>query len=115
MEEFVRVLGPLHPQNPDPEPGLLQHGNGPLGGALPGLVPVVDEDHPVGVPGQEGGVVLRQGRAQRGHGAVKAELVQGHGVHVPLHQNDLSGLGFFRQVHGEQVLSLVKNQSLRGI
>ena len=96
-------------------PGLLQNGDGPAGGPLSGLVAVVDQHHLVGVAGQQGSVLLGQGGAQGGHGAVKAILVQRHGVHIALHQDQVAKLTFLRQIQGKEVLPLVKNQGFRGI
>ena len=114
-EEFIRIFGPLHPEHPDPKARFLQHGDGPLGGILPRLVSVVNENHLVGVLRQERRMLLSQRRPQGGHRAVKSKLVQRHSVHIPFHQNDPAGFGFFRQIHGEEVLSFVKNQRLRGV
>ena len=58
---------------------------------------------------------LGQGGAQRGHGAVEAVLVQGDGVHIALHQDQIAQLGLLRHIQGKQVLPLVENLRFRGI
>ena len=115
MEKFVGVLGILHLQNLHLQASLFQHGDGPLGGPLTGLVAVVDQDDLFGVPGQQGGVFLRQGGTKGCHGAVETVLVQGDGVHVALHQDQVRKFRFLRQIQGEQILPLVKNQGFRGV
>ena len=112
---FVRVLGIPHLQNLHLKPCLFQHGNGPLGGILARVVPVVDEHNLLRIPAQQHRVLLRQGGAQGCHRAVKAVLVQGNGVHIPLHQNQVAQLGFLGNIQGEQVFALVENDGFRGI
>ncbi|EKC76156.1 Signal transduction histidine kinase, partial [human gut metagenome] len=41
--------------------------------------------------------------------------MQGNGVHVPLHQNQIAHFAFLGVIQGKQVLSLVENQGFRGI
>ena len=112
---FVRVLGIPHLQNLHLKPCLFQHGNGPLGGILARVVPVVDEHNLLRIPAQQRRVLLRQGGAQGGHRTVKAVLVQGNGIHIPLHQNQVAQLGFLGNIQGEQVFALVENDGFRGI
>ena len=64
---------------------------------------------------QQSRVILRQGGAQGGNGAVEAVLVQGNGVHVALHQDHVWMFGFLGHIQAEKVLPLVENQGLRGI
>ena len=115
MQEFVRVLGVLHLQDLDLKARLFEHRDSSLGGTLAGLVAVVDQDHLFGVAGQKRRVLLRQGGAERRHGAVKTILMQGDGVHVALHQNEVRKFGLLRQIQGKEVLPLVKNQGFRGV
>ena len=60
-------------------------------------------------------MLLGQGGAQRGHSAVEAILVQGNGIHIALHQDQIAKLGLLRHIQGKQVLPLVKNLRFRGI
>ena len=111
-QEFVRVLCVPHFQNLDLQPRLFQHGNGPLGGVLPRLVPVVDQNDLLGIPGKQGRVFLRQGSAQGGNRTVKAVLVEGNGIHIPFHQNQIPKSGFLGKIQGKQILPLVENLRL---
>ena len=56
-----------------------------------------------------------QGGAKRGHRAVKARLVEGDGVHIPLRQDDPARLGLFGDVQGEHVAALVVHGGVRGV
>ena len=98
FQKFVRVLGPLHPQDLDLDAGLFQQIDGPAGSALSGLVAVVGDDHLLRIFGQQVGVFLRQAGAERRHGAVKAVLMQGDGVHIALGQDDAALLTLFCHV-----------------
>ena len=114
-DEFIRVLRPLHLQDPHVEAGLVQNGDGPLGGVDPGGVPVVGQDDLLGVAGDEAGMILGQRGTERGYGTVKARLVQGDGVHIPLRQNQSARLGALGQVQGEQVFAFVVDRCIRRV
>ena len=88
LDELVRVLGPGHPQHLHLQPRLLQDGDGPLGRRHPGPVSVIGDNGLLEVAGKQLAVFLRQGGAQRGHRVVKARLMEGDGVHIPLGQDD---------------------------
>ena len=56
-----------------------------------------------------------QGGAKRGHRAVKARLMEGDGIHIPLRQDDPACLGLFGDVQGEHVAALVVHRGVRGV
>ena len=62
-----------------------------------------------------GGVLFGQGCAQRGNGTVKAILVQGDGVHIAFHEDEIAQLALFRQVQAKEVFPLIENKGLRGV
>ena len=115
MEEFIRVLGILQLQDFHLQSRLFQDGNGPLGGVLTGLVAVIDQHDLLGVAGHQGGLLLGQTGAQRGDGIVKSELVQGHHIHIALHQDQVIFFCFLSKIEAKKVLSLVENNGFRGI
>ena len=88
LDELVRVLGPGDPQDPNLEPRFFQDRDGPLGGGNAGPVPVVGENGIFEVAGEQLGVLLGEGGAQRGHCVVKPRLMQGDGVHIALGEDD---------------------------
>ena len=51
FDKFVRVFGPLHPQDLHRQPRLFQNGNGPLGSFYSGPVSVVGDDSLLIIPG----------------------------------------------------------------
>jgi len=108
-DEFIRILGSPHLQNPNVKSGLVQNGDGALGGVDASGVPIVGQDDLLGVAGDEAGVILGQRGAKRGYSTVKASLVQGDGVHIPLCQNQSPRLGALGQIQGEQVFAFVVN------
>ena len=60
-------------------------------------------------------MLLRQRGAQRGHRAVKARLVEGDGVHIPLRQNDPAGFGCLGPVQGKDIAAFVVHQGVRRV
>ena len=115
LDELIRVLGPRHPQDAHLHPGPLQQGDGPLGRRDTGSVPVVGNDGLGEVAGEQLGVLRGQGGAKRGHRAVKARLMEGDGIHIPLRQDDPARLGLFGDVQGEHVAALVVHGGVRGV
>ena len=115
LDELIRVLGPRYPQDAHLHPGPLQQGNGPLGRRDTGSVPVVGDDGLGEVAGEQLGVLRGQGGAKRGHRAVKARLMEGDGIHIPLRQDDPACLGLFGDVQGEHVAALVVHRGVRGL
>ena len=94
LQEFIRVLGIPHLQHLHLQAGLFQNGNSPLGGVLACIVAVIDQHHLIGIAAEQIGAILRQGSAQGGHGTVKAVLMQGNGVHIALHQDQITKFAF---------------------
>ena len=82
---------------------------------MPCLVRIVNQVHLLCVTAQKCGVLLGQAGAKRRHGAVKAVLVQGNGIHIPLHQNQVAQLAFLCQIQGEEVLPFIKDDGFGGI
>ena len=62
--------------------------DGTLGGGNAGPVPVVGENGIFEVAGEQLGVLLGEGGAQRSHCVVKPRLMQGDGVHIALGEDD---------------------------
>ena len=60
-------------------------------------------------------MVRREGRAQAGHRAVKATLVEGNGIHISLGQNDAAQLCVFCQVQGKEIAAFIENHAIRGV
>ena len=112
---LVRILSVPHLQHLHLQAGLFQNGNRPLGRPLTGFVAIINQHHLIGILGQQVGTILRQRRTQRCHSAVEAILMQGDGIHVAFHQNQVALLTLLRQIQSEEVLALVKNQGFRGI
>ena len=115
FQKFVRVLRPLHPQDAHLDAGLFEHRDGAARGVLPGLVAVVGQDDLIGVLGEDVRVLLRQRRAERGHGAVEPVLVQGDGVHIALGEDDAALLALAGDVEREEIFAFVEDERLRRV
>ena len=115
LQILVRVLRIPHLQNLHLEPRLFKHGDGPLGGILPRLVAVINQDDLLCIPAQQKGMLFRQGRTQGRNRTVKAVLVQGNGIHIPLHQDHITQFCLFCNVQSKQIFPLVENHGLRRI
>ena len=84
----------------------------PVGGLLARAVVVVAQHQLVGVPGQHPGVVLGEGGAHGGHHVVKARLMEGDHVDIPLHQHQVGPLGGPGEVEGVDQPALFKDQGV---
>ena len=115
LDELVRVLCPLHPEDLHIQPRPLQQGDGPLGGGHPRPVAVVGDDRVLEVAGQQLGVLRGQRGAQGGHRAVKARLVEGDGVHIPLRQDHPPRPGLLGDVQGKYIAALVVHRRVRRV
>ena len=86
-------------------------------GAPPRRVAVEAEDDLVGEAEQLVHVLAGAGRAQRGHGVAKAELCQGHHVHVAFGHQGVAGLadGGARLEQAVQFAALVEHRRFGGV
>ena len=58
---------------------------------------------------------FRQRSTQGSYGAVKTILVQGNGVHITFHQDEIPQLALLGQVQTEEVFAFIENESLRRV